>query len=206
MAILKNGLFSGFSGRLGDVVVYELNGQTVVRSMPRKKYKKATGKRKQYQDDFRYLMQWMQLIKPMLDICWEKEEVNKKAFQTAFSFHLKKYRNLNRPIHFDWIQFSKSEEDGILPNGQKLEKDSYKISWNPKLINQQSHPLDTVHICLINYCLKESIGQIISKKREVGECILKHGSWKKEDKIIAFVITEFFTKPKTFSKTYHCVF
>lgn len=83
MATLKNGIIGGFSGRLGNVVVYEMFGKTVVRSLPQKNQKKATGKRKQYQDDFRYVMKWMQYLKPMIDKCWLPEPPHKRAFKPA---------------------------------------------------------------------------------------------------------------------------
>ncbi len=36
MAVLKNGANGGFSGKVGSIVGYELNGQDVIRGLPKK--------------------------------------------------------------------------------------------------------------------------------------------------------------------------
>lgn len=42
MAVLKDGVHGSFSGKVGNVVGYELNGQAIIRSLPNRKKRKPT--------------------------------------------------------------------------------------------------------------------------------------------------------------------
>ena len=194
----------GFSGRLGNVVVYEMFGKTVVRSLPQKNQKKATGKRKQYQDDFRYVMKWMQYLKPMIDKCWLPEPPHQKAFKPAFSHHLKRYREMDRPNKLEWIQLTKGGLEGFGNTEMYFDGELLQLKWSNVRIEEPSNLRDTVYIQLTNPTKGRAHEHLIATERQDGRKEIAVSSWEKGDRIVAFMVAASSNNPGLFSKTY-CV-
>lgn len=188
MATLKNGIMGGFSGRLGNLVVYELYGKTVVRTLPSVKQKKASGKRKQYQDDFRYVMKWMQIVKPMIDRCWPVKPPHKTPFKQAFSANLRSYREMERPESYEWLQVSQGTYPGLTGLSFTAEENSFKLSWDIPSTFVEIHPRDQVLIYFANAKEEEGCHQLFSVNRDQGsfEVALKY--WTSSDPVIAFLV------------------
>lgn len=204
MATLKNGIMGGLSGRLGNVVVYEMFGKTVVRSMPSVKQKKATGKRKQYQDDFKYVMKWMQYLKPLIDICWIPEPPHKKAFKPAFSHNLKRYREMERPQNYEWLELSKGEIAGLEQIEMKWIGESIQISWSNPTTEKPMHPDDTVYIQLVNASQSSTYPDLLRIPRKSGQTELTVPGWKEEDRIVAVMVVRSREQWGLFSETLVC--
>lgn len=113
MATSSSGLFGDFSGKIGNLVVYQMNGKTIVRTRPSVKHKAATGKRKQYQEDFSFLMKLMQATSDYIKIGFKELAVNSTTFRKALSSNLKKYRGLQRPSGLEWLDLSIGERAGV---------------------------------------------------------------------------------------------
>ncbi|MBB2145721.1 hypothetical protein GM921_09505 [Pedobacter sp. LMG 31464] len=64
MAILKNGAKGGFSGKVGSVIGYQLNGQDVIRGWSKKRTKKPSKLEQANRDKFAQMQTW---LKPLLD-------------------------------------------------------------------------------------------------------------------------------------------
>jgi len=205
MATLKNGIMGGLSGRLGNVVVYEMFGKTVVRSLPSVKQKKATGKRKQYQDDFRYVMKWMQYLKALLDHCWRVEPPHQKAFKPAFSHNLKRYREMERPQNYEWLELSRGEIAGLEQIEMKWKEDSIQISWSNPTTEKPMHPDDTVYIQLVNETQSQAYPKLVNTHRKDEQIVVKVSGWKREDKIVAVLVVASREQWGKFSDTLVCI-
>lgn len=62
MARSDTSILGDFTGRIGNLVVYKLNGKTVIRIRPAGRTKKITPAQKQSREDFAYVMQFMQRL------------------------------------------------------------------------------------------------------------------------------------------------
>ncbi|NGM65964.1 DUF6266 family protein [Sphingobacterium sp. SGR-19] len=67
MAILKDGIHGPFSGRVGNVVGYELNGQAIVRSLPSRPKRKPTKLAALNQQRMKVVSQFLRPIKPIIN-------------------------------------------------------------------------------------------------------------------------------------------
>lgn len=188
MGTLKNGILRGFSGRLGNVVVYEMYGKTIVRSLPSVKQKKATGKRKQYQDDFRYVMQWMQLLKPLIDRYWPVKPPNKSPFKQAFSFNLKRYRELLRPESYDWLQVSQGNYPGLSDLLFTGLENRFRISWKNPQPFTDTQAKDLIYIHFVHLANQEVNNRIYITERAKSSFELELLNWTALDPILAFLV------------------
>lgn len=205
MATLKNGIMGGFSGRLGNLVVYEMFGKTVIRTLPSVKQKKASGKRKQYQDDFRYVMRWMQHLKPLLDMCWNLEPPHKKAFKPAFSYNLKRYRDLGRPNNFDWLQVFQNGANALQNLALTYEEDLFILKWELIESDSSIQSKDTAYISLVNINRDEAFKSYFYTNADNGYFEQHIPNWKASDRIVAFVVVAYSSKPGYYSETYSCL-
>jgi len=64
MGILKNGPNGGYSGKAGSFIGYKLNGQDIIRGIPRKRKKKPGKLEQANRDKFAQMQAW---LKPLLD-------------------------------------------------------------------------------------------------------------------------------------------
>lgn len=188
MGTLKNGILGGFSGRLGNVVVYEMHGKTVVRSLPSVKQKKATGKRKQYQDDFRYVMKWMQVLKPMIDKCWLVESPQKSSFKQAFSFNLKRYREVERPETYEWLQVSQGTYPGLEDLSFTALENRFRISWQIPKRYTDTHAKDPIYIYFVDLAHQQANEIIYITERGAGDIEVELKNWTALDPILAFMV------------------
>ncbi len=188
MGILKNGLLGDFSGRLGNLVIYQMHGKTVVRSFPSVKQEKATGKRKQYQDDFGYVMGLMQMGAKFIHVGWKPESKESSPFKKAFSFNLKLYRDLGRPESLEWLQLSQGQRAGAQDiKMSPISNQEFLLSWGEAEADKFFSADDRVWVLLVNEQDQSSsyFGTICI--RSDGEVLLKTTQFNKEEPLIAFV-------------------
>ena len=178
------GLFGEFSGRIGNLIVYELNGQTVIRTRPAGPQKKATGKRKQYQDDFRHVMKLMQIAKHIVKIGFAEEGKKGTGFKKALGENLKKYRSLDRLESLEWLELSKGSLSGAASFSSELLADGQlKISWTGTEEGKPSYDEDQLLVLLVNettlkplrlgrsYSRKDSHLVVQAPAQKDGECL-----------------------------------
>jgi hypothetical protein len=188
MVKIKNGLLGEFSGKLGDVVIYQLNGTTVVRSRPKVKHKKATGKRKQYQDDFSRVMKLMQAAADFIKYGFFDETISGSSFRRAFSVNLKEYRKLERPESIEWMILSKGPlamADNITT--KLVDNNQIKITWNQTEISDICDPLDFVLLKLINEQTLASASSLMQVRRSDGELLITLVPKTENERIIGFL-------------------
>jgi hypothetical protein len=66
MAVLRNGPNGGFSGKAGSMIGYRLNGQDIIKGLPKKRKRRKISKLEQAnRDKFALTQKW---LKPLIDI------------------------------------------------------------------------------------------------------------------------------------------
>jgi hypothetical protein len=130
MARSDASIFGDFSGRIGNVIVYKLNGKTVMRIRPAGRTKKTTPVQKQNREDFAHVMKFMQNLKPVLNTGFYDVTKGRFAFHSAFSANLKAYKEAGRPAGPEWLKLSEGTRNGAEnPQVEPLGKARFRISW-----------------------------------------------------------------------------
>jgi hypothetical protein len=103
----SNDAFMGqLSGRIGNLVVYQMYGKTVVRVRPGFRSKKVTPKLKASQDDFKTVVKVLSPLKHMLRFGFAAQAINRSAWNAAASANLNRYRqSANKDIQ-EWLLLS----------------------------------------------------------------------------------------------------
>src|SRR4051812_43357022 len=89
MGIFKNGILSAFSGKMGTVVGYELNGQAIGRSLPRPRTKKASPKELANRKKFGDVQLWLKPLTVFLRIGFKNYDPKFQGFVAAKSYNSK---------------------------------------------------------------------------------------------------------------------
>ena len=89
MAIIKKGILGGFSGKAGTVVGYELNGQDVMRGLPKQRIKPFTAGELQNQKTFGELQAWLRPITTFLRVGFQNYAPTFQGFTAAKSYNSK---------------------------------------------------------------------------------------------------------------------
>ena len=87
MGLAKNGNFGGISGKVGNAISYELNGQQVVRTVGERPKKKPTQKEKVNRDRFAKLQAWLQPLLPFLRVGFKNYAPTFQGFVAAKSYN-----------------------------------------------------------------------------------------------------------------------
>lgn len=130
MARSESGLFSDFTGRIGNLVVYKLNGKTVVRTLPSVPTKPPTALQQQARNDFSHVMKYMQALKPVVSVGYREVARGRSAFHAALSHNLKAYREAGKPTDAGWLILS----DGTRAGASNLHLENsgnnqFRITW-----------------------------------------------------------------------------
>ncbi|MGY3055611.1 hypothetical protein ACVWYG_003832 [Pedobacter sp. UYEF25] len=89
MAILKNGANGGFSGKVGSIVGYELNGQDIIRALPKKRTKKPGETEQLNRDKFALTQHWLKPLLTYLRIGFKNYAPTYQGFVAAKSYNSK---------------------------------------------------------------------------------------------------------------------
>jgi hypothetical protein len=192
------GLFGEFSGRIGNLIVYELNGQTVIRTRPAGPQKKATGKRKQYQDDFRHVMKLMQIAKHTVKIGFAEEGKKGTGFKKALGENLKKYRSLDRPESLNWLELSRGTLSGAASFSSELLTDGQlKICWTGTEEGKPFYEDDQLLVLIVNETTLKSLILSHTYSRKDGHLVVQAPAQKDGECLRVFIC---FYQPEIFGK------
>lgn len=89
MAILKNGINGGFSGKVGDVVGYVVNGRTIIRAKPKERTSPPTEKELLNRKKFAVAQEWFWRLTDVLRIGFQDYHPNYQGFVAAKSYNQK---------------------------------------------------------------------------------------------------------------------
>ena len=91
MATLKNALLSGITGQIGNMVIYKVNGKTIIRRKPERKQPYKASKLQRFnQRAFKEVQQFLLPLKDLLDLGFGEYTVGmKKGIHLAMSLAMK---------------------------------------------------------------------------------------------------------------------
>lgn len=89
MAIIKKGVYGNVSGKMGESIVYQLKGQTILRSINEKRTDKPTEKQIINRKKFGCSQQWLQPITSFLRVGFMDYQPTFEGFVAAKSYNHK---------------------------------------------------------------------------------------------------------------------
>ncbi len=89
MAVIKTGIHGGFRGKVATVVGYQLNGQDVMRGLPRKRTVPPTAKELLNRAKFKVSQDWLSPITDFLRIGFQDYRPTYQGFVAAKSYNSK---------------------------------------------------------------------------------------------------------------------
>ncbi|PRD46073.1 DUF6266 family protein [Sphingobacterium haloxyli] len=140
MAVLKGGINGPFSGRVGNIVGYELNGQAIVRSLPSRPKRKPTKLAALNQQRMKAVSQFLRPIKPIIN--WGYKDLAPPgsrigSFQQAQSYTFKNALdydgdNNNTPyVNPEKVLLFRGEEQPPKNPRVRREGNALVFEWDP---------------------------------------------------------------------------
>jgi hypothetical protein len=151
MAHSKTGLLGAFSGKVSELVLYELYGKMIVRRKPTVKMPKATGAKKQSQEAFKETMRLMQAAGSFIRLGFSDVAAGRSAFHTAMSVNLQRRREAADPADHRWLQLSQGGRAGC--TGLQLQQQDEKtvtLTWTGQAEGLPGQPYDKVLLMALN--------------------------------------------------------
>ncbi len=86
MARLINGILGGFQGKVGPVIGYTLNGQAIMRSLPKKISKEPSEKQLESRKKMAACQEWLKHITPFVRVGFKNFSTKQHGFGSALSY------------------------------------------------------------------------------------------------------------------------
>ncbi len=187
MAFTKEGFLGNFKGQLGNTVVYEMYGKTVIRSKPAYKRRPAKGALKQAQTDFSRVMKIMQAARSVIRLGFRDVAEGRSAFHTAMSANLVNYRNAENPEDLHWLVVSQGERAGALEVTMEVRGDKATITWGDPEPGKPYKMNDQVLLMTINDKTLHTTDKVQAAKRseKIAEIVLP--AVKEGENILVFI-------------------
>lgn len=137
MAIMKNGILGGITGKLGNAVYYVVNGKQYVR-VHTVSMKPRTEKQLLLQAEMGIVNEFLRPVKALVNIGYgiEAKKQKRKAYNMVFGY-LKKYalkgEGDNRQIDFTKVRLSSGGFPDLRETAAELNNDQLTLSWSPEL-------------------------------------------------------------------------
>lgn len=173
MAYSKEGVLGNFTGRLGNLVVYQMNGKTVVRQMPVRKKGIVSPHLKEAQGHFSKIMSVMQATKPFIKRGFNDLAEGKFVFQRALSENLKLFKEAGNPDNLEWLQLSWGERAGAKDLAVSVVGNEATISWGEAEEGKPSAKDDAVMLLAINETTLETTDNWKAGNRSKGQASLR---------------------------------
>lgn len=106
MATLKNGVFGGFSGKIGNVIGASWRDVWYIKLMPKNVYNPQTRAQMQQRKKFIDVIDVISPCAPILSYCWKKNAKGMSEFNAAVSWNLKNAFDENDELVYDSILYS----------------------------------------------------------------------------------------------------
>lgn len=149
MAGSDDALMGRLSGRIGNLVFYQLYGKTVVRMRPGYRSKNTSEGLKASQNDFKTVVAALSPLKNLLRFGFAAEAVNRSAWNAAVSVNLSRYRQTEDKAVANWLLLCA----GSLPQAAEWqavrdENGRLQLSWRNGS-ESQGHGADKLIVLLV---------------------------------------------------------
>jgi len=177
MARLKNGLFNGFSGAMGNFEGYEQDGQYIIRLRRSKATKPPSEKQLACREKMRMINELLSRCSLFVKLGFSESAKGQtpKPYNAAVAYQLMNAITGSYPnyeMDYSKLRFAQGpiNTDGLNPS-VSLQDDTLIFTWTPAT----SYPRSTDHVMLLAYspALKQAVYNLCGAKRRAGQEILK---------------------------------
>ncbi|WP_314243000.1 DUF6266 family protein [Empedobacter tilapiae] len=154
MAEIKKGILGGFSGKVGTVVGVNWRGKDIIRSLPKKSKRRPTDLQLMQQIKFKKVIDFLQPIRPVLNLYFGNRVGLKSRYNIATSYMLSNALEMVNDlpiIVLERVLISKGDLVGFLqPTIQLVGTDSFELNWEDN--SGQGNAKSTDIVNLVCYC------------------------------------------------------
>ena len=187
MAYTQEGMLGKFSGRLGELVVYQMNGKVVMRTKPGKRTKPAQGRQKVTQNNFARVMGIIQPMKSYLKMGFNDLAGGKFVFHKANSENLKRFYKADKPDDLRWLLLSKGERAGALGLSLEMGAKQVTVRWGGPEPEKPASGEDRVMLLALNTSTLEPSFNTNAGKRREAQATLALPHAKAGEEILVFI-------------------
>lgn len=176
MAILKDGVNGGFTGKVGSVIGYQLNGKWVIKGLPKlsKKNKKGTGKQNACRSKFSLMQYFLATVLDFIRVGFNLESKSRgmSAHNVAKSYNMLNAFDAEGKIDFSKIRLS----HGTLLTPENPTSQSYNegilFSWDKQLHAGYERKTDQVMLMAFDPDKNIAFNKVSGNRRNEGEELL----------------------------------
>ncbi|MEE4177571.1 MAG: DUF6266 family protein [Bacteroides sp.] len=187
MAFTQEGLLGKFSGKLGNLVIYQMNGKIVMRAKPGKRTKPAGGRQKETQTNFARVMGILQPLKSFVKMGFNDLAGGTYVFHKAISENLKRYYDAPDPNDLRWLLLSKGERAGALDLVLEMGEGQATVRWGAHEAGKPFDEDDRVMLLAINTTSLEFTENPSAGKRSQGQASIALPPVKPGEQVLVFI-------------------
>jgi hypothetical protein len=137
MAILKDGVNGGFTGKVGSVIGYQLNGKWVIKGLPKlsKKNKKGTDKQNKCRSKFTTIQTFLSYVLDFIRVGFNLEAKAKgmSAHNFAKSYNMLHAFNGNGEIDYSRIKLAQGKLLGPADAAVQVHQNGLLFCWDQQI-------------------------------------------------------------------------
>lgn len=187
MAYSQDGFFGKFSGKLANLVVYQRNGQTVVRSRTAKKRPPAGAAEQGSRDNFARVMKLMQVLKPAVRMGFQDVAAGNSSFHKALSVNLKQLVQADDPKGYSWLVTSQGHRAGANDLAIRVDGSQATLSWGAPIAGKPWSAQDNVMLLALNTTTLETNGSLTAGQRSQQQIVFKLPRAGEGQQLLVFV-------------------
>lgn len=172
MGVLRNGANGGFSGKVGSIIGYHLNGQDIIRGWPKKRTKKAGTAEQQNRDKFALSQTWLKPLLHFLRIGFKNYAPTFQGFVAAKSYNSRNAMQQNEDGSWQVDPSRVLISYGRLPLPQQMEMELVKneivITWEDDKYSGYEYAMALAH----DPKDKKVTGDVSVAKRKSGKAVI----------------------------------
>lgn len=174
MASNKDSVFGSYSGKIGNLTFYTMNGKTVVRTLPTQRKRKPTDKEVKNRNSFALVMATMQRVKSVIKIGFAHVARNRTAFQEAMSVNLSAHKNaIDRDSMHSWLQLSSGSRQGFTELKTTVEDGNIVLTWAESSPISRAFENDIVMVAALETNSNATYFSLGETKRKEHRCVIK---------------------------------
>lgn len=166
MAYTRKGFLGEFQGSIRNMVIYQLNGKTVIRSKPSGRSGPDSEKMKAVKSKFSRVMNVVKAVKPFIEEGFRDVSGGRYVFQRALSENLARYDASATPETLDWLALSIGERAGAQEVSLTIDGKTGHVSWGSPEEGKPASPDDQVLLLAINTTTLDTTGLVQKAKRK----------------------------------------
>jgi len=187
MAFSQEGLLGEFRGRLGNLVIYKMNGKIVMRTRPSTQRGPARGRQKETQDSFARVMTILQPLKSWLKMGFNDLAGGKYVFHKALSENLKRFNAAEEPDKLRWLVLSMGGRAGAQNLALQMIDGLALVTWGDPEPRKPFGDKDRVWLLALNTSTRERIENKRAGQRSDGEAKVKLPQVNEGEELLVFI-------------------